>query len=152
MSSENKLQDIIQTSLESLRTLVDSNTIIGKSIETEAGTTIIPISKISMGFTTGGVDYNGKNAAPKQNFGGAGATGLSIQPVGFLVVKPDGDVEMVNVGETPSSTLEQVADVIERTPAIFAKIKAFFKKDKKADDRDDDTPGETVEVKIDPEG
>ncbi|MBR0443109.1 MAG: sporulation protein YtfJ, partial [Clostridia bacterium] len=118
MASENKLQDIIQTSLQSLRTLVDSNTVIGDPIQTQSGTTIIPVSKISMGYASGGIDYNGKSSAPKQNFGGGGGTGLSITPVGFLTVKADGSVEMVNVTPAPAGTVEQVADVIERSPEI----------------------------------
>ena len=151
MASENKLQDIIQTSLESLRTLVDANTVIGTPIPTDAGTTIIPISKISMGFASGGLDYNGKTASPKQNFGGGGGTGLSITPVGFLTVKADGSVEMVNITPAPSGTVEQVADVIERSPEIFAKLKEFFKKDKKNDGvtaKDGADDGETVEIRI----
>lgn len=151
MASENKLQEIIQSSLESLRTLVDANTVIGTPIPTDSGTTIIPISKISMGFASGGLDYNGKATSPKQNFGGGGGTGLSITPVGFLSVKADGSVEMVNITPAPSGTIEQVADVIERSPEIFAKLKAFFKKDKKKNESfgTDETDTETtVEVNI----
>ena len=150
MASENKLQDIIQTSLQSLRTLVDSNTVIGDPIQTQSGTTIIPVSKISMGYASGGIDYNGKSSAPKQNFGGGGGTGLSITPVGFLTVKADGSVEMVNVTPAPAGTVEQVADVIERSPEIFAKLKAFFVRDKKKDTPDviNDEQGETIEVHI----
>lgn len=154
MASENKLQDIIQTSLESLRGLVDSNTVIGTPISTESGTTIIPISKISMGFATGGLDYNGKAANTRQNFGGGGGTGLSITPVGFLTVKADGNVEMVNLNPAPAGTVEQVADVIERTPEIFAKLKEMFKgykKKKKSEEPETKAAsdkGETVEVVI----
>ena len=151
MANENKLQDIIQTSLESLRTLVDSNTVIGNAIQTPSGTTIIPVSKISMGYASGGIDYNGKTTASKQNFGGGGGTGLSITPVGFLTVKADGSVEMVNISPSPAGTVEQVADVIERSPEIFAKLKAFFVKDKKKKDakpEDDEDAGETIDVHI----
>lgn len=151
MANENKLQDIIQTSLESLRGLVDSNTVIGNPINTASGTTIIPISKISMGIATGGLDYNGKTSNNRQNFGGGGGTGLSITPVGFLTIKADGNVEMVNISPAPAGTIEQVADVIERTPEIFAKLKEIFtKKDKKTDDAPeaDTAEGKTVEVVI----
>jgi sporulation protein YtfJ len=151
MASENKLQDIIHTSLESLRTLVDSNTVIGDPIQTPSGTTIIPVSKISMGYASGGIDYNGKSSSPKQNFGGGGGTGLSITPVGFLTVKADGSVEMVNINPAPAGTVEQVADVIERSPEIFAKLKAFFVKDKKKKESDvkaDDEQGETIDIRI----
>ena len=151
MASENKLQEIIQASLESLRSLVDSNTVFGTPITTESGTTIIPISKISMGFASGGMDYNGKTPSAKQNFGAGGGTGLTITPVGFLTVKADGSVEMVNITPTPAGTIEQVADVIERSPEIFAKLKDFFTKNKKKKDEDtdaDDTAGETVDIHI----
>lgn len=139
MSNENKLQDIIKTSLESIRSMVDANTVIGNPINTESGTTIIPISKISMGFASGGLDYNGKDIKPSapgsssaklQNFGGGGGTGLSVVPVGFLVVSKNGDVSMINVGDKiPSDPVEQIIDVIQRSPEIIDKIKAFFKKD-----------------------
>lgn len=158
MASENKLQDIIQTSLESLRTLVDSNTVIGDPILTASGTTIIPVSKISMGYASGGLDYNAKAPTGKQNFGGGGGTGLSITPVGFLAIKADGSVEMIKVAPAPAGTIEQIADVIERSPEIFTKLKDFFTKGKKKKDAaaDDskkendkkDTSGETIEVNI----
>lgn len=154
MANENKLQDIIQTSLESLRGLVDSNTVIGDPINTASGTTIIPISKISMGIATGGLDYNGKNANTRQNFGGGGGTGLSITPVGFLTVKADGSVEMVGLNPAPAGTIEQVADVIERSPEILAKLKDMFKgfkknkKDDKPSDKSENTEGDTIEVVI----
>lgn len=136
MANENRIQDIIKTSLENIRSMVDANTIIGDPINTNSGTTIIPISKISMGFASGGLDYNGKDAKPTapqgnkpQNFGGGGGTGLSVVPVGFLVVSCDGDVKMINVGDKlPGDPVEQIIEVIERSPEIFDKIKALFKK------------------------
>ena len=134
MANENKLQDIIKTSLESVRSMVDANTVIGDPINTESGTTIIPISKISMGFASGGLDYTGKDlktptSTKPQNFGGGGGTGLSVVPVGFLVVSKNGDVSMINVGDKiPNDPVEQLIDVIQRSPEIIDKIKAFFKK------------------------
>ena len=135
-SSENKLQEIIQSSLENIRSMIDANTVIGNPINTPSGTVIIPVSKISMGFASGGMDFNGKNEeamrARLQNFGGGGGTGLSISPVGFLVVGADGD--MINVGmEAQSGAIEQVAGVIERSPEIIAKIRSVFSKDKDDD-------------------
>lgn len=66
---------------------------------TSAGTTIIPISKVSVGFAGGGNDYAGKNSAAvgKNNFGGGGGTGVSVSPVGFLIVSADGKVELLNI-------------------------------------------------------
>ena len=136
MANENKIQDIIKTSLENIRNMVDANTVIGNPINTDSGTTIIPISKVSMGFASGGLDFNGKNAKPypapqsnQQNFGGGGGTGLSVMPVGFLIVSRDGDVSMINVGDkTPNDPVEQILDLIDRSPEIFDKARAFFKK------------------------
>ena len=138
-TSENKLQEIIQSSLENIRSMIDANTVIGNPISTPSGTVIIPVSKISMGFASGGMDFNGKNEeamrARLQNFGGGGGTGLSIAPVGFLVVGADGSVDMINVGmEAQNGAIEQVAGVIERSPEIIAKIKTIFVKDKDKDE------------------
>lgn len=140
MANENKLQDIIRTSLESIRTMVDADTVIGKPIDTKSGTTIIPISKVSVGFASGGVDYTGKNeaanAAKMQNFGGGGGTGISVSPVGFLVVSTSGDVELINIGVSQASDpIDQIAAIIERSPEIFGKIKAVFSK--KSEDEED---------------
>ena len=138
-SSENKLQEIIQSSLENIRSMIDANTVIGNPISTPSGTVIIPVSKISMRFASGGMDLNGKNEeamrARLQNFGGGGGTGLSIAPVGFLVVGADGSVDMINVGmEAQNGAIEQVAGVSERSPEIIAKIKTIFVKDKDKDE------------------
>jgi len=132
-TSENKLQDIIQTSLQSIRSLIDSNTIIGTPINHPSGTVIIPVSKVSMAYATGGLDYVGKtdpNAKP-QNFGAGGGTGLTMQPIGFLVIDAAGTVEMLNVGvKNPSDPIEQIADIIERSPEIISRVKALLGKDK----------------------
>lgn len=135
MAYENKIQDIIKTSLENIRSMIDANTVIGNPINTDSGTTIIPISKVSMGFASGGLDYNGKIVKPTpaptgaQNFGGGGGTGLSVVPVGFLVVGADGSVSMINVGDkVPSDPVEQIIDLVERSPEIIDKIVSLIKK------------------------
>lgn len=133
MANENKLQDIIKTSLESIRSMVDANTVIGNPINTNSGTTIIPISKVSVGYASGGVDYTGKNeaanAAKMQNFGAGGGTGISVSPVGFLVVNAAGEVDLINIGVSQASDpIDQIAGIIERSPEIFGKIKAVFAK------------------------
>lgn len=135
MANENKLQDIIRTSLESIRSMIDASTVIGDPINTEAGVTIVPVSKVSLGYASGGLDYNGKHQKPEQNFGAGGGTGLTISPVGFLVIKKDGTIEMINVGQpAPQDPIEQITSIIERSPEIFGRIKAAFTKNSKADD------------------
>ena len=61
MAEENKMQEMIRTSMESIRAMVDANTVVGTPINTPSGTTIIPISKISVGYAAGGADFNTKN-------------------------------------------------------------------------------------------
>lgn len=136
MANENKLEEIIRTSLENIRSMIDADTVIGEPIHTDSGTTIIPVSKVSVGYASGGLDYDGKtNAANRpQNFGAGGGTGMSISPVGFLVVKKDGNIEMINVGQPyPTDPIEQITGIIERSPEIISRIKAIFKKKDSAD-------------------
>ena len=133
MANENKIPEIIKSSLENIRSMVDANTVVGEPISTEVGTTIIPISKISMGIASGGVDYNDKAERPRpQNFGGGGGTGLMVSPVGFLIIDKNGDVDFINVGQKGKpDPVDQVADLVERTPDIIAKIKNIFSKEPK---------------------
>ena len=134
MANEHKIPEIIRSSMENIRSMVDANTVVGDPIATAQGTTIIPISKISVGIASGGVDYNTKEAnTPKpQNFGGGGGTGLSVAPVGFLVIDKDGDVEFISVNtKGKPDPVDQIADLVDRTPDIIAKIKDIFSKDEK---------------------
>lgn len=147
--ADNKISGIIETSLEQIKNVVDANTIIGTPINTPSGTTVIPVSKIMVGFASGGVDYVGKNAknadenshrtAPAAtNFGGGGGTGVTVQPVGFLVISPDGsDVQLLNVGAAASGDkVDSIANLIEKSPDIINKIKAIFVKNKKEADEE----------------
>ncbi len=133
MANENKIPEIIRSSLENIRSMVDANTVVGDPIVTDVGTTIIPISKISVGIASGGVDYNDKSERQKpQNFGGGGGTGLSVSPAGFLVIDKNGQVDFINVGmKGKPDPVDQIADFVERTPDIIAKIKDIFTSDKK---------------------
>ena len=139
MASENKLQEVVQATLAQIRNMIDADTVIGTPVETASGTTIIPVSKVAIGFATGGLDYTGKNeaanAAKMQNFGGGGGTGISVAPVGFLVVSATGDVDLINIGVPQGNDpIDQIAGIIERSPEIFGKIKAVFSKKTVADD------------------
>lgn len=133
--SENKLNDIIQTSLDSIRSMVDSNTVIGSPITTANGTLVIPVSKVFVGFASGGVDYLGKNTQSTShtvnNFGGGGGTGLTVSPVAFLVVSSHGDVQLLNVNEPTSDKSDPVSQIIgllDRSPELIEKLKAVFAK------------------------
>ena len=145
MAEENKLQEMIRTSLESIRAMVDANTVVGTPIQTPAGTTIIPISKVSVGYASGGVDFNGKNA-PSKNFGGGGGTGLTLHPVCFLAVNAEGEVELLELGQGKAGAVDLVADAIEKAPDVLSKLKKLFKRKKKSDAQDDEEFEQTVEA------
>ena len=138
MATENKLQEVVQATLAQIRNMIDADTVIGTPINTESGTTIIPISKVAMGFATGGLDYNDKQGGAQgkpQNFGAGGGTGITVQPIGMLCVSRDGSVELINIGlKNPTDPMEQLSDIIDRSPEIIAKIKALFAKEKKDDE------------------
>lgn len=137
MAEQNKMQDMIRTSLESIRTMIDANTVVGSPIETPAGTTIIPISKVSVGYASGGLDS--VKVEQKKSFAGGGGTGLTVQPVCLLAVHADGSVEMIPVGSVAGKPdkLERIADLVEKTPDVLSRIKAVFARKKKDDELDD---------------
>ncbi len=130
--NEHPIQGLMGTTMEKIRDMVDVNTIIGDPIVTPDGTTIIPVSKVSFGFASGGSDIPAK--VPKEVFGGGSGAGVSIQPLGFLVVH-QGDVrllEMNGPGDSMGKALGLVPDVI-------SKISDLFKKD-----QEDKKPDETA--------
>lgn len=140
VENTNKLGDITKTSLESIRSMLDANTIVGDPIETSSGTCIIPISKISVGYASGGIDY-AKKDVPSQsakpvnnNFGGGGGTGLTVTPVAFLIVSADGNVNILNVNAptsqstAPIDTVSQVVGFLERSPDLIERVRAIFSK------------------------
>lgn len=135
MADNNRIGDITKTSLESIRAMLDPNTVVGNPIETAAGTTIIPISKVSVGYASGGIDYAGKKDVSNKpnNFGGGGGTGVSVTPVAFLVVNKEGEVSVLNVSSSASSTapadaVSQVVGFLERSPDLLERIKGVFSK------------------------
>ena len=140
MMEENRINEIITSSLEKIKELSETGTVIGEQIKTDNGTTIIPVSKVSLGFVSGGIDFStakkgdDKSAKTNDSFGGGGGTGMSVTPVGFLIIKPDGDVQMLNV-TAPSvvynnSTVAAVGNIIEKAPDVIRKLKELFSKDK----------------------
>ena len=135
MEESNKLREMIDASLSNIRTMLDANTIIGDPIVTESGTTIIPVSKISVGYVSGGLDYNKKKGEKDQdknapaNFGGGGGTGISVSPVAFIVINGEGKAEMLNIASSGSpDAASQIVNLVDRSPEIIEKIKGIFKK------------------------
>ena len=126
MANENRFDTMFKTSFDNIKGMLDSNTVVGSPIELSNGTTIIPISKLSVGFATGGVDA-GTSAQKSPKFGGGGGSGMSVTPIGFLVINKDGKTDFVSVeGKTAPDPVEQACDLLDRSPEIIQKIKSIF--------------------------
>ncbi|MGE5397121.1 MAG: GerW family sporulation protein [Chitinophagales bacterium] len=127
------IENLMKTAMESIKQMVDVNTVVGDAVESNDGTVIIPISQVSCGFAAGGAEFNSdqvKNEQTKneqnkneQNdipFGGGSGAGVSVKPVGFLVVKPN-DVRLLAVNGN------QLAErVVDLTPQIIDKIESLM--------------------------
>lgn len=121
--SQGNLEGLLNCSLEKLKGLVDVNTIIGEPITTADGTVIVPVSKVSFGYGSGGSDFGADKA--KDLFGGGSGAGVSIQPLAFLVIQ-HGDVrllQMQSFDNTADRAVGIVPDVIDKFADIFAKNK-----------------------------
>ncbi len=120
------LSELMNSSMGKIRELVDVNSVIGEPIVTADGVSIIPVSKVSVGYGGGGTDFATKNMpADRQNaFGGGAATGITITPIAFLVVRGE-SVRMLPVAEPASSSMDRL---IEQLPDLLDRIDAMRKK------------------------
>jgi sporulation protein YtfJ len=148
--NSNKITDLIKESLGGIREFMDANTVTGTPIETPSGTVIIPISKISMGFAAGGNDYANKDSAPNHNnFGGGGGTGVSVTPIGFLVVDAEGCVDMININNPTNDLGSSIESIMEKLPGILDKIKDALSSAKKEEEKPAQVKAEeTKEAKV----
>ena len=119
------IEGIMGISMDKIREMVDVNTIIGDAITSPDGTTIIPVSKVSFGFASGGSDLPSQAA---EKFAGGSGAGVTVKPVAFIVIKTDGNVQLLEIGGQNSSPLDSV---IESLPKLLEKIKGMMS-DKKA--------------------
>ncbi len=120
---EQSANGILSTTIEKVRDIVDVSTIIGEPINLPGDITIIPVSKVTYGFASGGSDFPSKNNV--QLFGGAGGAGITINPVAFLVVK-DGEVSLKHI-TAGDNAVERAVNLV---PEMFDKVTNFVKKDK----------------------
>jgi len=125
--SEHPIEGLMDVTLEKIKSMVDSNTIIGNPINMPDGTLILPVSKVSFGFASGGSDFPSKTS--KQLFGGGGGAGVSISPIAFLVVRGN-SVRMLQLADTSNS----VDRAIGMMPEMVDKVADLFGKNKKDDD------------------
>ena len=109
-----KLEGLMGVSVEKIRELVDANTVIGTPITLEDGVTLIPVSKVSYGFASGGTDLPNKSAS--ELFGGGAGAGIQITPVAFLTVK-NGEINLLPVVSRPDSMdrlVSMVPDLVDK--------------------------------------
>ena len=122
--SEKSAGAILSSTIEKIRDLVDNSTIIGEPIYTEDKVTIIPVSKVTYGFASGGADFPSKNE--KELFGGGGGAGVTITPVAFLVIN-DGEVTLKHITAYDNAA-ERVVNLV---PEMFDKVTGLVNKAKK---------------------
>ncbi len=136
--SEKSAGAILSSTIEKIRELVDTSTIIGEAIYAEGGITIIPISKVTYGFASGGADFPSKGN--KELFGGGGGAGVTITPVAFLVIN-DGEVTLKHITAYDNAA-ERVVNLV---PEMFDKVTSLVKKTKKDKTSADDAVDAAVE-------
>ncbi len=115
---------ILTSTIDKIRDLVDTSTIIGEPIYAEGGTTIIPVSKVTYGFASGGADFPSKSN--KDLFGGGGGAGVTITPIAFLVVN-GGEVTLKHITAYDNAA-ERVVNLV---PEMFDKVTGLINKTKK---------------------
>ena len=99
---KNSVSELMETTMTKIREMVDSNSVIGEPITTPDGVTLIPVSRVSLGFGSGGGAYG----QTSERFGGGGGAGVKIDPVAFLVIK-DGQTRMVPVAVPATATMDR---------------------------------------------
>lgn len=123
--SEQKVSGLLSETMEKMKGLVDANTVIGDPITTPDGTTIIPISRVSYGFASGGTDLPSKVQPAAGLFAGGSGAGITIAPVAFLSIH-QGSVRVIQIEPFMSSVdraLEKVPDVMDKITELFGKEK-----------------------------
>ena len=124
--SEHPIEGLMTTAMNSIQDMIDVNTVIGDGIETADGGYIIPISKVSFGFASGGSDFpkNRENPTPDGRFpfGGGSGSGVTVKPVAFLVLQ-DGGVRLLQVDQ--NNTYDRIIDTI---PQVMDRLKDLLSK------------------------
>lgn len=144
MENNHPINEVIGITMDKVRQMVDANTVVGTPIQAGDGVTIIPISKISFGFGSGGTDFATKNqpADKKNAFGGGAAAGVNIDPIAFLVVRPD-SVRLLPVDVPSGGAVEKALDLM---PEVFNKVSGLV--DNVKAKRAEKNPAATVETTV----
>ena len=122
--SENKVKDLLGVSMDKIKEMVDVNTIVGEPIVV-GETTIIPVSKVSYGFASGGSDFPTKKSEGQELFGGGSGAGITITPIAFISVSSSG-TELLQV--QPCNNFAE--RVVEMVPSLIDKVSKMKKEGK----------------------
>ena len=128
---EHPLNDLMGSTMERLRSMVDVNTVVGEPI-LAGEVTIIPVSIVSVGFASGGSDFASKNQRPEQDnsFGGGSGAGLKITPIGFLIVRGE-NVKLLPVMPPPGGAIDRAVDMV---PDLVDQVTSFVEKQQEKKD------------------
>ena len=118
--------ELMEVTMQKMREMVDANTVVGQAITTADGITIIPISKISYGFASGGSDFQAKHQGAANPFGGGAGAGVKVDPVAFMVIR-DGSVRLLNVAPPVTTTVDRI---VETAPEVVDRISDLIQKNK----------------------
>ena len=121
--AEHPINGLMGVTMDTIRELVNSDTIIGEPVSLPDGTAILPVSRVTFGVATGGSDFAAKQS--KELFGGGSGAGVTVAPVAFLVVK-DGNVRTIQLAD-PNNSLERAITML---PELVDKLAALLKKEK----------------------
>ncbi len=117
-----KLPNMLENTIAKIREMVDVNSVVGQPINLPDGVSIIPVSKVSVGFGGGGSDFVSRNVNHQENpFGGGVGAGVKVTPIAFLVIK-EGNVRMIPVATPANTTTDRLVEMI---PDTLDKIAAF---------------------------
>lgn len=126
---EHPIEALMRTTMESIKEMIDVNTIVGDAVETVEGTVIIPISKVAFGFASGGGEYQlkqGNNKSDRNDglmpFAGGAGAGVSVQPVAFMVVGKE------HIKLIPANSSGMIERIIEMSPQIIDEVHRVVKK------------------------
>lgn len=129
MAEQHPIQGLMYTAMQSIREMIDVNTIVGDPVQSPDGTIIIPISKVGLGFGVGGSDFVPKNGKVSENaatpFGGGAGGGVSITPVAFMVVG-NGQIRMMSVN-SENSVYDRILDMIPDAIDKLVEVKDNYK-------------------------
>lgn len=125
MDKQHPINELMSTTMEKIKTMMDSNTIIGEPIQT-GDVTLIPVSRLSFGFAGGGSDFVTKNQKPGMDntFGGGSGASAKLEPVAFVIIRGE-SVKLLPVALPPATTADRI---IETVPEVVDKVTAFIEK------------------------